>query len=58
MNKKFVKWLQKGIEAGWVSDIVCDTHDGLPQTEEEGIMWEAGEDPCIHGVRVYVDRLF
>ena len=46
-------WLQFGIAQGWCSQIVCDTHDGLPQTEEEQNEWEEGGDPCIPGVRMW-----
>lgn len=46
-------WLQHGIDAGFCSDAVCSTHNSLPATEEEVELWEAGDDPCIAGVRIY-----
>jgi hypothetical protein len=55
MSDEFYEWLKQGIEAGWVSDVVCDTHEGLPQTDAEQDEWEEGGDPCIHGIRVWID---
>ena len=46
-------WLRYGIDAGFCSDAVCGTHNSLPATEEEMGLWEAGDDPCIAGVRIY-----
>jgi hypothetical protein len=48
------EWLQLGIKEGWCSELVCDTHDGLPSLgPEEDAAWEAGEDPCVAAVRIY-----
>jgi hypothetical protein len=49
----FEDWLNLGIEAGYCSPVVCNTHDGLPSTEEEDQAWEAGGDPCVPAVRLY-----
>jgi len=49
----FFDWMVYGIENGWCSDIVCDTHDGLPHTEEEAIAWDLGDDPCLPAVRIW-----
>lgn len=49
----FETWIIKGIEHGWVSDVVCETHDGLPWTDEEMLEWEDGNDFCVPAVRVY-----
>lgn len=46
------EWLQIGIKEGWCSELVCDTHQGLPSTDEEDARWEAGEDPCVPAVRI------
>lgn len=58
MNDKeydeFVDWLNIGTEKGWVSGPVCATHNGLPNTEEEENEWEEGYDPCVIGLRVWV----
>lgn len=55
MSDEFYEWLRQGIAAGWVSDVVCDTHEGLPQTDDEADQWDEGLDPCIHGIRVWID---
>jgi hypothetical protein len=49
----FEAWLQFGIDNGWAGPPVCETHDGLPMTVEEETAFEAGEDPCIHVMRMY-----
>jgi hypothetical protein len=48
----FAAWLQTGIEAGYCSEAVCNTHDGLPSTPEEDAEWEDGGDPCVPAVRL------
>lgn len=50
---EFYEWLKIGIDNGWVSDAVCDTHEGIPMTNEENNKWEEGEDPCIIAIRVW-----
>jgi hypothetical protein len=49
----FEEWLVFGVEEGYCSQPVCCTHDGLPSTEEEDVMWEDGGDPCVPAVRLY-----
>ena len=49
----FEAWLQFGIDNGWAGPPVCETHDGLPMTEDESTAFEAGEDPCVHVLRLY-----
>jgi hypothetical protein len=46
-------WITYGTEHGWISSVVCHTHDGPPMTAEEIEMWDDGEDPCIPIFRVY-----
>ena len=53
MPVTFAEWLTYGQTRGWVSAIVCNTHDGLPVTPEEADRWEQGDDPCAHGMRVW-----
>ena len=48
-------WLAYGLEQGFCSKAVCDTHEGLPYTKVEYEAFEDGEDPCVVGVRVYCD---
>jgi hypothetical protein len=49
---EFSEWLRIGRENDWVSDIVCDTHDGVPMSEAEWHEFEEN-DPCISIMRVY-----
>ncbi len=50
---EFSIWLQSGINRGWISTVVCATHDGIdPISEEELQEWEAGNDPCQFVVRI------
>jgi hypothetical protein len=48
----FHEWLDMGMRLGYCSEPVCNTHDGLPSTEQEDAMWEDGQDPCIPAVRL------
>lgn len=50
---KFPDWLEYGINRGWVSQICCATHDGVPGTPEEEEIWEAGHDPCVPALRIW-----
>jgi len=49
----FDEWLLVGIGKGWVSPVVCQTHDGVPMMPEEEEAWEDGWDPCIPVLRVW-----
>lgn len=49
----FDEWIAQGVLLGFCSDVVCETHDGLPSTDEEAEQWEAGYDPCVPAVRLY-----
>jgi hypothetical protein len=51
----FGEWLTYGIAQGWCSDLVCETHDGMPLTDEESEEFEDGGDPCIPAFRVWVN---
>jgi hypothetical protein len=48
----FEQWLNEGIQLGYCSKPVCNTHEGLPSTEEEDEEWENGGDPCVPAVRL------
>jgi len=41
----FDDWLAFGIKQGFCGPPVCSTHDGIPTSEEEDLLWEE-EDPC------------
>ena len=47
------EWINYGKAQGFCSDPVCDTHDGLPYTEEEISEFDAQGDPCVNVVRIY-----
>ncbi len=51
----FEEWLKVGRENKWISEPVCETHDGLPLTQTELDAWDEGDDPCIHALRLYQD---
>jgi len=55
MGLSFEEWLAYGHQQGWISQISCATHDGVPSTDEEEELWEAGHDPCQHVVRLWPD---
>ena len=46
------EWLSFGIVHGYCSPLVCQTHDGVPMSEEEEAEFEDGGDPCIPVVRL------
>jgi hypothetical protein len=50
---EFNNWLNTGINRGWCSQSVCETHDGLPWTEEEASEWQDGNDFCVPAVRLW-----
>ena len=53
----FDTWLAVGIEQGWCGAPVCETHDGLPMSDEEWAIADIeGEPPCIHIIRLYTDE--
>ncbi len=49
----FDDWLDYGMEQGWCGPAVCETHDGVPMTEEEEDEFMDGADPCLHVIRLY-----
>lgn len=49
----FDEWLEVGVKEGYCSKPVCNTHDGLPSSEEEDKAWEDGYDPCVPAVRLF-----
>lgn len=53
----FYDWAMAGMARGWCGPPVCDTHDGLPTSAEEDVMmWDEGDDICIHIIRLYHDE--
>ena len=55
MEKTFDEWLQEGISLGFCGPTICNTHDGLPTSEQEDVEFEES-DPCIHILRLYEDK--
>ena len=49
----FENWISHGINQGWISEVVCKTHDGLPWTDDESLERQDGLDFCVPAVRVY-----
>jgi len=49
------EWIQYGIDKGYCSDATCVTHEGLPNTKEEEQAWEDGWDPCVPGIRLWIN---
>lgn len=47
------EWLDYGVERGFCSEVVCATHDGLPDIDDETDAWDRGDDPCVPAVRLY-----
>lgn len=50
------EWLRYGWGRGWCSAPVCSTHDGVPYSVEEDDAMMAGDDSCVHVVRLYDDE--
>ena len=53
-SSEFKEWLAIGIAQGFCSEPCCGQHDLLPGTPEEVDLFEAGEDPCLPAVRLWV----
>lgn len=51
--KDVYDWLAYGVERGYCSEAVCNTHDGLPLVDDEIDEFEDGGDPCIPATRLY-----
>lgn len=49
----FEQWLVRGYEAGWISDVQCLTHEGIPMSDAEMESWDEGNDDCFPVVRIY-----
>jgi len=49
----FDEWLKYGVDNGFCSEQVCDTHEGLPIADEEIELYDDGEtDLCAYVVRL------
>lgn len=52
-SPSFQEWLEQGYRNGWVGPPVCEIHDGFPMSEDELSELDAGNDPCMHMLRLY-----
>lgn len=52
MELTFQQWIEYGIENEFCSNIFCNTHDGIPMAETEWVIFDEGQDPCQHAVRI------
>lgn len=49
----FDEWLKYGVDNGFCSEQVCETHEGLPIADEEIELYDDGEtDLCAYAVRI------
>ena len=53
METDFDTWLKVGINNGWCSQLVCETHEGLPLLEGETELIDDGLDICMSALRIY-----
>lgn len=51
----FEEWLQVGLSNSFCGPAICYPHDGLPMSDQEDEAYGAGDDPCIHIIRLYED---
>jgi len=51
---RFDKWLKIGVSNGFCTVPYCSTHDGWAPEDDDlvAFMWESGDDPCSHVVRL------
>lgn len=56
-DEQFLAWIDRGLAAGWISDPVCETHNGVPMREWEESEFEEGFDPCIAVIRLWHDGM-
>jgi hypothetical protein len=49
------EWVAYGVERGYCTEAVCQTHDGATLSEGEQDGFEEGDDPCVPIVRLWPD---
>jgi hypothetical protein len=54
-DPKFFEWLNRGIDAGWITPPTCWMHDSPEITKEEEKEMDDGGDPCIPIIRLWRD---
>ena len=45
-------WIKVGLDNNFCTKPFCETHDGVPLSDEEGAEMDDGGDPCINMVRI------
>lgn len=45
-------WYMFGVDSGYCTQYFCDTHDGIPMSEEEMVSWDEGNDDCYWVMRI------
>lgn len=53
IRSDFWDYIAHGKKKGWISDVVCSTHEGLPLTSIEEDDAEDGWDVCVPAVRIW-----
>lgn len=53
----FFDWLNHGVYKGWVSLPVCDSHEGVPLSDEEAAEFDDGYDPCVFVLRIWSQNI-
>lgn len=56
-SMSFEEWMKYGLKRGWIAEGVCQTHDMVPMTPEESDEFEAGHDPCVPVLRVWMKKV-
>ena len=49
-------WLQIGMDNGFISNVVCELHDGTPISKQEDDDFELNLEPCLNIVRIYESK--
>ena len=45
-------WYQIGVANKYCTEYFCDTHDGIPMSDQEILSWEDGNDDCYWVLRL------
>jgi hypothetical protein len=54
-NLSLAEWLTYGRGRGWISPIVCETHNGIDISAAEAEQFDNGNDICIFAMRFYTN---
>lgn len=45
-------WYRFGVDNKYCTEYFCDTHDGIPMSDQEIESWEEGNDDCYWVIRL------